>query len=261
MRLRTRCAISLLWLGLLIRAGAADVAFKAHFDRDEAVLGKTTGLTVEATWLEAENGQWQVLGITMPKLKGLELVKSDSKGESFPEGQTVRHRRVFRYELKATEAGDAETGPIEIAYAPSAAPKPPPEAESAAPDKRTHTIESKTVRVVARKGLGSVEWAVIAVAAFVFLVIAVIWAVDRSRKRRAEREAASKPPPGKLEAETLAKMDEVKPLRIEGEVKTYCARLLGLLDGYLTARYGSSGLGPDLSATVSQIREACESIR
>ncbi|MBM4086765.1 MAG: hypothetical protein FJ272_18415, partial [Planctomycetes bacterium] len=84
MRLRTRCAISLLWLGLLIRAGAADVAFKAHFDRDEAVLGKTTGLTVEATWLEAENGQWQVLGITMPKLKGLELVKSDSRGESFP---------------------------------------------------------------------------------------------------------------------------------------------------------------------------------
>lgn len=260
MRPRTFRAILILWLGLLIRTGAADVAFKAHFDRDEAVLGKPIVLTVEATWLEAENGHWQVLGIAMPKLKGLELVKSDSKGESFPEGQTVRHRRVFRYELKATEASEAETGPIEIAYAPAVASKPPHEAGSAAADKRTHTIESKKVRVVAQKGLGLVEWAVVGGAGLVFLAVVAIWAIDRSKKRQAQQEATAKPS-GRLESDTVAKIDELKPLRIEGEVKTYCARLVELLDGYLTARYGSANVGPDLSATVSQIREACESIR
>ena len=93
-----------------------DLSLSAACGQKEVGVGETVTVTVTAVWEGPDGGKYIVSAAAFPKLHNLELVSSQSAGEGAPSPQGTRFERKLSYLFRAKEAGEAETGPIEVRY-------------------------------------------------------------------------------------------------------------------------------------------------
>jgi len=275
---------TLLLLHLLLATGSrmatAGIDFRARADREEIALDETVVVTVEATWTEPRPNEYYVVeGAQFPKLKGLELTDSvSSKGESFPDGETTKYRRVFQYTFEPKEEGEAQTGLIKVHYYfikpvqqadPEQEPGKAGKAASPKDNRLSRELDSITVTVVPRRGLGVAELITIGVGVLVFAACVAIFAISQSQKKQAAAKAEAERYDGAIEREFLAELEDIKSLRLAGEVKTYCGRLAEIAEGYLAQKPEASPFSAEddrerdggKGGLLSEIRDFAESTR
>ena len=107
--------LAAIWAGEA-QCGDEGLSLSAACDQKEVVAGEPLTVIITAVWEGPDGGKYIVSEAAFPKLHNLEIVSSRSAGEGAPSPQGTRFERKLSYAFRAKEAGEAETGPVEVRY-------------------------------------------------------------------------------------------------------------------------------------------------
>ena len=213
---------------LLFLAGAAcvraDVSFNVEATRKAVPAEGFVELTVSAEWPQGTN-TYVIYTPTMPQLIGVSVIDHVTFGQSLTVNSQIVQRMVHLFKLAVTNrpGEEAETGPIFIDYRPASL------------QEKQHRKLSGLTFTVSPPERKALKITVAAVGAALLLGGAVtLMAVRLSRKKKTVTNVQISPA---IEDPLLQKLEQIRRLRIEGDIKLYFHELESLIKEYFRTKY------------------------
>lgn len=260
------------WLLLLTglpALGYGEPEFRSALSAATVALAGQVTVDVRATWREQAGKGYRILTPLAPEPKKLRLDSVAFESTSLPTADGVEHTARFLMVFVPVQAGQAETGPIQMRYLSQDIAQMAAEAGDDGPGAAVHRIESLSVTVtgVSQRGLWTGVIAV--VIGLVACAVFVVYRMGTQAQRQAQAAKRKAGADAGLEADALERLMAARTLRIEGDVRAYVGRVAELLADYTQRKFGagptdaalSEHLGTPRAQRLAEIMAAAEDIR